>query len=66
MPDAVYRRVFDRLYTRLRERLVTMADDPDDQARHQFEAWITGLPDRLETSPELRERGERIKRDVPG
>ena len=66
VPDAVYRRVFDRLYTRLRERLVTMADDPDDQARHQFEAWIAGLPDRLETSPELRERGERIKRDVLG
>ena len=64
VPDAVYRRVFDRLYTRLRERLVTMADDPDDQARRQFEAWIAGLPDRLETSPELRERGERIKRDV--
>ena len=64
VPDAVYRRVFDRLYTRLRERLVTMADDPHDQARQQFEAWIAGLPDRLETSPELRERGERLKRDV--
>jgi len=66
VPDAVYRRVFDRLYTRLRQRLVAMAADPDDQARHQFEEWIAGLPDRLETSPELRERGERIKRDVLG
>ena len=64
VPDTVYRRVFDRLYTRLRERLVTMADDPHDQARQQFEAWIAGLPDRLETSPELRERGERLKREV--
>ncbi len=26
VPDAVYRRVFDRLYSRLRERLVAMAD----------------------------------------
>jgi uncharacterized membrane-anchored protein YjiN (DUF445 family) len=66
MPDAVYRRVFDRLYTRLRHRLVAMAADPGDEARHQFEEWIAGLPGRLETSPELRERGERLKRDVLG
>ena len=64
VPDAVYRRVFDRLYARLRQRLVAMAADPDDDARRQFEEWIAGLPDRLETSPELRERGERLKRDV--
>jgi uncharacterized membrane-anchored protein YjiN (DUF445 family) len=66
VPDAVYRRVFDRMYTRLRHRLVAMAADPDDEARHQFEEWIAGLPDRLETSPELRERGERLKREVLG
>ena len=66
VPDAVYRRVFERMYTRLRQRLVAMAADPDDPARHQFEEWIAGLPDRLETSPELRERGERLKRDVLG
>ena len=66
VPDAVYRRVFDRMYTRLRQRLVAMAADPDDEARHQFEEWIAWLPDRLETSPELRERGERLKRDVLG
>jgi uncharacterized membrane-anchored protein YjiN (DUF445 family) len=66
VPDAVYRRVFDRLFTRLRRRLAAMAADPDDEARHQFEEWIAGLPDRLETSPELRERGERLKREVLG
>jgi uncharacterized membrane-anchored protein YjiN (DUF445 family) len=66
VPDAVYRRVFDRMFTRLRHRLAAMAADPGDQARHQFEEWIAGLPDRLETSPELRERGERLKRDVLG
>jgi uncharacterized membrane-anchored protein YjiN (DUF445 family) len=66
IPDAVYRRVFDRLYTRLRERLAAMAADPNDATRHQFEEWIRGLPERLETSPELRERGERLKRDVLG
>jgi len=66
VPDAVYRRVFDRLFLRLRQRLVTMAGDPDDETRRQFDAWIAGLPDRLETDPELRERGERLKRDVLG
>jgi uncharacterized membrane-anchored protein YjiN (DUF445 family) len=66
VPDAVYRRVFDRLYLRLRQRLVGMAGDPDDATRRQFDAWIAGLPDRLETDPELRERGERLKRDVLG
>jgi uncharacterized membrane-anchored protein YjiN (DUF445 family) len=64
VPDAVYRRVFDRLYTRLRLRLVAMASNPDDPVRRQFEEWLAGLPDRLETSPELRERGERFKRDL--
>src|SRR5580698_509174 len=66
VPDAVYRRLFDRLYNRLRERLAAMQADPDDPTRRQFEAWIAGLPDRLETDPELRERGERLKREVLG
>jgi uncharacterized membrane-anchored protein YjiN (DUF445 family) len=66
LPDAAYRLVFDRLYNRLRQRLVTMAADPDDEARGQFEEWIGALPRRLETSPELRERGERLKRDILG
>ena len=66
VPDAVYRLVFDRLHTRLRQRLAAMAADPNDETRHQFEEWMAGLPGRLETSPEMRERGERIKRDVLG
>ncbi len=64
IPDAVYGRLFDRLHTRLRERLAAVAANPDDPTRRQFDTWIAGLPDRLETDPGLRERGERIKRDV--
>jgi uncharacterized membrane-anchored protein YjiN (DUF445 family) len=64
LPDLVYGRAFDRLHARLRERLAAMADDPDDEARQQFNAWIAGLPERLQTSPELRERGESIKREL--
>jgi uncharacterized membrane-anchored protein YjiN (DUF445 family) len=66
VPDSVYRMIFDRLYHRLRQRLVAMAADPDDDTRRQFEEWIAGLPGRLETSPELRERGEQLKRDILG
>jgi uncharacterized membrane-anchored protein YjiN (DUF445 family) len=66
VPGAVYRRVFDRLHDRLRHRLAAMAADPDNETRLQFEEWLAGLPDRLETSPEMRERGERFKRDVLG
>jgi uncharacterized membrane-anchored protein YjiN (DUF445 family) len=64
VPEAVYRRVFDRLYDRLRQRLATMAEDPTDPTRRQFEDWVVSLPDRIEDSPELRERGERLKREV--
>ncbi|HEY1821912.1 MAG TPA: DUF445 domain-containing protein [Trebonia sp.] len=64
MPDVVYGRAFERLHARLRERLAAMAADPDDEARQQFQDWIAGLPERLQTSPELRERGESIKRDI--
>jgi uncharacterized membrane-anchored protein YjiN (DUF445 family) len=64
LPDAVYGRAFDRLHAKLRERLAAMAADPEDEARQQFDAWIAGLPERLQTSPELRERGESIKRDL--
>ena len=66
VPGLAYRRVFDRLYHRLRERLAAMAADPDDSTRRQFETWLAGLPERLETDPELRERGERLKREVLG
>jgi uncharacterized membrane-anchored protein YjiN (DUF445 family) len=66
VPDMVYGRAFDRLHARLRERLTAMAGDPSDETRRQFEEWVVALPDRLETSPELRERGERIKREILG
>jgi uncharacterized membrane-anchored protein YjiN (DUF445 family) len=64
MPEGVYRRLFDRLYHRLRERLASMTADPADPARRQFEDWVKGLPDRIENSQELRERGERLKREL--
>jgi uncharacterized membrane-anchored protein YjiN (DUF445 family) len=64
LPDMVYRRVFERICTRLGERLTAMAEDPEDETRQQFEGWLAKLPDRLETDPGLRERGDHIKRDL--
>jgi uncharacterized membrane-anchored protein YjiN (DUF445 family) len=64
VPDAVDNLVFDRLHSRLRRWLSDVAADPTDEVRRQFEEWISGLSERLETSPELRERGEQLKHDV--
>jgi uncharacterized membrane-anchored protein YjiN (DUF445 family) len=64
MPGPVYRLVFDRLYARLRQRLAAVTASSDDPARRKFEEWLLRLPDRLETSPEMCERGERLKREV--
>jgi uncharacterized membrane-anchored protein YjiN (DUF445 family) len=66
VPDAVDRLVYDRLQARLRKWLAAMVSDPGSDARRQFEEWLAGLADRLESSPELRERGERLKQDVLG
>ncbi len=66
IPGMAYRRVFERLYQRLRERLAATAANPDDPTRRQFEAWLARLPERLETDPQLRERGERLKHEVLG
>lgn len=66
VPDAVDRIVFDRLHARVRKWLAAMIDEPDNDARRQFEEWIAALPDRLETDVELRERGEQLKQDLLG
>jgi uncharacterized membrane-anchored protein YjiN (DUF445 family) len=66
VPGLVYGRVFDRMYAHLRGRLEGMSNDPDDETRKQFEGWIDGLPDRLETDPAMRERGEQLKDDLLG
>src|SRR5216683_3296962 len=62
VPDAVYRRVFDRLYTRLRQRLAAAAADPDDQALSCSTASRgAGL-----ASERVTEQGEDGETDCPG
>ena len=64
VPHAVDRLVFDRLHARLRKWLAAMVSDPNSEGRREFGRWVAGLADRLETSPELRERGEQLKNDL--
>ena len=64
VPDSVDRLVFDRLHARGRKWLAAMLADPESEARCQFKQWLAGLSDRLETSPQMRERGELFKRDL--
>src|ERR1700744_748939 len=66
VPGMAYRRVFERLYTRLRDRLAAMAADPQDSTRLQFETWLAGLPDRPGTGPQPRRPGGALKREVVG
>ena len=66
VPDAVYRRIFDRLYTRLRQRL--LADGRRSRRRDPASArGVDRRPPRAPRDlPELRERGERLKHDILG
>jgi uncharacterized membrane-anchored protein YjiN (DUF445 family) len=64
VPHAVDRLVFDRLHSRFRKWLAAMVADPDSEGRREFARWIADLADRLETSPQLRARGEQLKHDL--
>jgi len=64
VPEVVDDAVFDRLLRRLRRQLHGAATDPDHGARDQFGVWLESLSERLETSPEMQERAEELKRQL--
>ncbi|MGH9023472.1 MAG: DUF445 domain-containing protein [Acidimicrobiia bacterium] len=64
LPDRLDRSIFDRLFDGLMGQLTAANEEPDHDLRRQFNEWVTALAERLETSPELRERGERITREL--
>ncbi|HZQ87659.1 MAG TPA: DUF445 domain-containing protein [Acidimicrobiales bacterium] len=64
VPHAVSRRLFDQLHGRMRRKLVDMTTDPGDETRQRFQQWIAGLPERIKSSPEVRDRAEALLRDV--
>ncbi len=64
LPDAVDDRIFDRLFDGVGALLERVNTEPDHQLRVQFEQRLTELADRLECSPELQARAERLKQEV--
>ncbi|MDQ3980900.1 MAG: DUF445 domain-containing protein [Actinomycetota bacterium] len=64
MPGAVENRIFDRLLEGARTLFREMASDRDHELRRQFTARLGKLAVELETSPELRDRGEQLKHEI--
>jgi uncharacterized membrane-anchored protein YjiN (DUF445 family) len=66
LPGPVEDRLVARLLHRSEQVLDEMAADPDHPLRQQLDAGLQKLADDLQTSEELRERGEEIKAELLG
>ena len=64
LPGAVEDRIFIRLLDGARAVLNDMVHDHHHGLRRQLDAQILKLVDQLQTSPEMRARGEQITRDL--
>jgi uncharacterized membrane-anchored protein YjiN (DUF445 family) len=64
LPAVVDHKLFDRVLDGVSSVLVQMEADHDHDLRLQLKAWLDHLVVDLETSPELRARGERLKADA--
>ena len=64
LPGAVEDRIFDRLLDGVRVVLCEMAANPTHPLRRTLDERLLALAVELETSPELRARGEQIKHDL--
>jgi uncharacterized membrane-anchored protein YjiN (DUF445 family) len=66
LPGAVEDRIFDRLLDGADAVLRDMTEDRKHGLRQELDARIAQLVHDLETSPELRARGEQLKQDLLG
>ena len=64
LPEALEDRVFDRLLDGVHRVLHDVAVNPHHELRRDFDARVRHFAAELQTSPELRERGEALKRDL--
>jgi uncharacterized membrane-anchored protein YjiN (DUF445 family) len=64
LPGAVEERIFDRLIRRSTEVLAEMAADRAHPLRLQFDDGLVSLARDLQTSAELRRRGEELKAEL--
>ncbi|HEY3810682.1 MAG TPA: DUF445 domain-containing protein [Acidimicrobiales bacterium] len=66
LPGPVEERMVERLLQRSRQILDDMAAHPDHPLRHQLEAGLVKLAEDLQTSEEMRRRGEELKAELLG
>jgi uncharacterized membrane-anchored protein YjiN (DUF445 family) len=64
LPEAAEDRVFERLLDGARAVLGEVADNPNHELRVDFDARVRHLVDDLQTSPEMRARGEELKHEL--
>jgi len=64
LPGAVEDRIFERVVEGARELIRQVADDPRHELRRTLDERLLALAHELETSPELKARGERMQRDL--
>jgi uncharacterized membrane-anchored protein YjiN (DUF445 family) len=66
LPGPIENRLVERLLARSQQVLEDMAADPDHPLRHQLDVGLVKLAEDLQTSEELRGRGEALKADLLG
>jgi uncharacterized membrane-anchored protein YjiN (DUF445 family) len=64
LPGPIQDRLVERLIHRSQQVLDAMAADPDHPLRQQLEAGLQKLAEDLQTSEELRRRGEELKKEL--
>jgi len=64
IPGAVDNKVFDRVLDGFCSALAEIEGDRRHELRRELDLRLARLASQLETSPEMRERGERIKHDL--
>ena len=64
IPGAVDHKLFDRVLDGFCSALAEIEGDRRHELRRELDLRLAKLASELETSPELRERGEQIKRDL--
>jgi uncharacterized membrane-anchored protein YjiN (DUF445 family) len=66
LPDVVDDRIFGRLFDGLQGLLGDVAANPDHELRIELDRWANGLADRLQHSPDLQAKGEKLKAELLG
>ena len=64
IPTAVDEKIFEKIVTSIERTLVEIRDDPRHPLRERFDVALRGFIDRLQNSPETRERAEALKAEL--